>query len=306
MKYYAIIDAGSNSFRLLVKEVDENGVSDTVIKEKSMVRLAEGMEKDGFLQENAMKRAEDALIDFKKRTEDFSDIEWKLIGTAAIRNAKNGQDFLKRVKAAIGLEMEVISGEKEAYYNYLAVTTSLKVESGIIVDTGGASCEIIVIENNKLKHLTSLPFGAVTLTEAFFKDDNRSGDALFRGTMYIEEKLKEVEWFMEGVNLPIYATGGSNRCLAKVYRNRLREQNNLLALHGLTMTKKEVYSIFSDILSKDKNERKQIRGLSKERSDIIIGGLLPVITIIKMLDSPKLIVSEQGLREGVLLEQLGS
>ncbi len=192
-----------------------------------------------------------------------------------------------------------------------SIRVSLKEEEVMIIPTSeyDLSLErwtfIEKIKDQQLKHLASLPFGAVTLTEAFFKDDTRTGAAFFRGSTYIEEKLREVEWLMEGANLPIYATGGSSRSLAKVYRNRLREQNNLLELHGLAMTKNDVYSIFGDILSKDANERKQLRGISKERSDIIIGGLLPLITIMKLLDSPKLIVSEHGLREGVLLEQMG-
>ncbi|WP_461213826.1 Ppx/GppA phosphatase family protein [Lacticaseibacillus sp. GG6-2] len=303
MKHYGVIDLGSNSARLSVWEINEDGGVKQLLKLKEMVRLSEGMGDARVLQEAAMTRTIDALVEFKRQYADLDDLTLEAYATAATRMAANQKTFLKRVKQAIGVDLQVIPGTKEAELDYTGVINTLPIQNALIMDTGGASTELILVQNRKLQHLISIPFGSVNLSERFLSTDVVSAGELFDLITEVNRIYNSIWWLRKAQNLPIVALGGSNRTLAKIQR-RKDKVADFEDIHGYRMMTKQVNTIFKEVVDANLEERKAIPGLAKYRADIIIGGMVPVVMMIRYLDSDRLTFSQYGLREGALYHHL--
>lgn len=302
--HFAVIDLGSNSARMTIWEIEQEVVK-PIKRLKEMVRLSEDMGPDRVLQPAAMDRTLKALQGFKTELNKYADIDLKAVATAAVRQAKNQKEFLKRVKNEAGLIINVIPGTREAEYDFLGVINTLPIQNALIMDTGGASTELILVQNRKLQHLVSIPFGSVNLSERFLNPDVISAPEYFALSTFIHETFNSIWWLRRAQNLPIIALGGSNRTLAKIER-RKEKMADFEAIHGYRMPTKQANAIFKEILGADLATRESIPGLSKFRADIIVGGLMPVISMIRYSDSDRLTFSQFGLREGALYDHLNT
>ncbi len=302
MENFAVIDLGSNSARLSVTRIDDNGETTPVTQLKSYVRLSENMGAERILQPEAIDRTLGALKEFKTIYDKEKNVQVKAIATAATRQASNQKAFLKQV-AELGIDLKVIPGTTEAYYDYLGVSETLPMPNAVILDTGGASTEIILVQNNKVKHLISIPIGSVTLTQGYLPADLIPASNLFNVMTYVNNLLSGVWWLRNGLHLPIIGVGGCNRTLAKIDRryNRFSDYEDI---HGYQLSREVVDNTFSKIVDRDLDGRKQIPGLSKDRADIIVGGLIPLVLMMRYLDSDRITFSNSGLRDGVLFEHL--
>ena len=131
---------------------------------KEFVRLSENMGEKKILQPAAIERTMKALHSFKDIYKKLDNVRIKAVATAAVRQASNQKAFLKQVKSEIGINLEVISGTQEAYYDYIGVTETLPITNAILIDTGGASIEIVLVQNGKVTNLISIPIGSVTIS----------------------------------------------------------------------------------------------------------------------------------------------
>lgn len=303
MSHFGVVDLGSNSARLSVWSIDEDGNPTQIMKLKEMVRLSEGMGEDKVLQPAAMDRTVAALATFHQACQDLPDLTLNAYATAATRQAANQKEFIDRVQKEAGIAITVIPGGKEAELDYQAVINTLPIENALIMDTGGASTELILISNRKAQHMISIPFGSVNLTEEYLSPDVITAAETFNLISAVNKMFNKVWWLRKAQNLPIIALGGSNRTLAKIQR-RKDQDANWEDIHGYRMATHEVNQVFAEVLSKDLGDRKNIPGLAKYRADIIVGGLVPVVTMIRYLDSDRLMFSQFGLREGALYEYL--
>lgn len=301
MENVVILDLGSNSTRLSINEVT-NGSFREVRRQKVMTRMAEGMGKtlgEKVLKKAAIERTLAALTDFKKEYQDLPNLKMKGIATAAVRAASNSQAFLNRVKELTGVDVEVLSGDAEAYYDYVGVKNSLKLNDFILCDMGGGSFELAVVKDGQAVNLASIPFGAVSLTERFNAQDLLSAKDLFRFQGFVQGLFNEQLWLLEGRYLPLVLLGGANRTVARTEMMR-RGQKNLDEFHGVKMSARSFLNIYTDWLGLDFSQRQERLGVEADRADIILGGLTPIAQLIQQLDIPELIFSESGVREGIL------
>ncbi|GEK29335.1 exopolyphosphatase [Furfurilactobacillus siliginis] len=306
MENFAVIDLGSNSCRMTVTTIDETGRFTRSKMDKEFVRLSEGMEQTGMLQELPIQRTIAALQGFQATYSQLPNLTLKAIATAAVRNAKNQAAFLARVAQEVdGLKIEVIAGTEEAHYDFLGVINTLPVTNCVVMDTGGASCELILVQNGRAQNLVSLPFGSVNLTETFLAHgtDTIAAVDIFRLSTAIQRLFNGIWWLHRGQNLPIVALGGSNRTLAKI-RRKQKQVADFEDIHGFRMNVSEVDDVYAEIIERNLAERKAMPGLSKARADIIAAGSTPLVTIMRYLDSGRVIFSENGVREGILYEHL--
>lgn len=301
MENVVILDLGSNSTRLSINEVT-NGSFREVRRQKVMTRMAEGMGKtlgEKVLKKAAIERTLAALTDFKKEYQDLPNLKVKGIATAAVRAASNSQAFLNQVKELTGVDVEVLSGDAEAYYDYVGVKNSLKLNDFILCDMGGGSFELAVVKDGQAVNLASIPFGAVSLTERFNAQDLLSAKDLFRFQGFVQGLFNEQLWLLEGRYLPLVLLGGANRTVARTEMMR-RGQKKLDEFHGVKMSARSFLNIYTDWLGLDFSQRQERLGVEADRADIILGGLTPIAQLIQQLDISELIFSESGVREGIL------
>ena len=302
MSYLAIVDLGSNSARMVVEELHDDGTYTELIREKQDTRIAQNMGHDLILKELPIARTISALKYFQTKYASFKP-EVRAITTAAVRMAVNQAEFLARVKLETGIEFQVLTGEEEAHYDYLGVMSTLTVDEAVILDTGGASVEIIAVTDGENIADVSLPFGAVSLSEKFnlANDINQSDIQLACDS--ILKQYKTLPWLSNNQQKPVILLGGANRSLARMGRIALGTMsvNNF---HGFSMTVEQVTTIFEEIRYMTRSQREHIAGLEVARADIIVSGLLPLLNLMYTINAPRVIFSESGVREGLIAETI--
>ncbi|NLR08778.1 Ppx/GppA family phosphatase [Lactobacillus sp. HBUAS51381] len=303
MENLVVIDLGSNSVRMTISEIDGAGNHKTIEQVKRYVRLSENMGEEQVLQPESIARTLTALGEFKKIYSQLDKPDIQAVATAAVRQASNQKQFLKQVKDKLGLSFNVISGATEARYDYLGVINTLPVVNGLLVDTGGASSELILVQNRQMKQVVSIPLGSVTLSQSYLESDVVKADSLFAAMTFVNNVFNDVWWLREATNLPIIGLGGANRTLAKINR-RKKNFLNFEDVHGYKLSAEDVYATLIQLLGLDLAGRKKVPGLSKDRADIIIGGLIPVTLLMRLLDSQQINFSNAGLRDGILFKRI--
>ena len=302
MSYLAIVDLGSNSARMVVEELHDDGTHTELIREKRDTRIAQNMGEELLLKETPILRTIEALKYFQSKYINFYP-KVRAITTAAVRMAKNQTEFLDRVARETGIQFQVLTGDQEAYYDYLGVISTLNVTEGVILDTGGASVELIAVDNRRSKEAVSLSFGAVTLSEQYHLANNIMPNNLASASDHILSQYNTLQWLETQYQKPVILLGGANRSLARMARTRLGE-TEVSMIHGFEMPVDLVEQIFEEIRQMTRKEREKIAGLETSRADIIVSGLLPLLNLMRKINSPKVIFSESGVREGLIAETL--
>lgn len=306
-QYLAILDLGSNSVRLKITKIQDNGSFETVQYEKRYVRLASNMGPEKMLKSTPVKRTIDTLKEFRAICDRYRNKNLTIIAvaTAAVRQAQNQLQFLEKVQRETGFEIHVISGEREAYLDYVGVNQTLPIDKGIIIDTGGASMELISVNNGEAEKAVSIPIGSVSISQTYHLEDQINPADLFDAMVKIDEVLSQQLWLNRMRETKIVALGGCNRALAKVYRwQQALNPDEVRPVHGLTMRSEEAFLIMRQLLEADRQTRAGIRGITKVRADVIVGGLLPLISLVRQLSINEISFSNSGLREGLLFKYL--
>lgn len=302
MENLAIVDLGSNSARMAITEIAPDGRFREIKRVKENTRLSEGMGREKMLQEDAMNRTIAALKRFKQIYEEMPHTQVRAITTAAVRQARNRQEFLNRVQKEVGIRLQVLSGKKEAYYDYLGVIRTMKLNHCLILDVGGASCELVLVQQRRARDLISIPVGAVTLSEQFHLNGYVRSADLFRAQVAMNERLTKIPWLRYATRVPIVLLGGANRTLVRMtwsYHHRHRRQRSI---HGYQLSSRVVFATYRELLNRNLAQRKRMPGLEPERADIIVGGMLPLVSLLQRNSDGRVIFSESGVREGIITE----
>ncbi|GAO99251.1 Ppx/GppA phosphatase family protein [Fructobacillus ficulneus] len=299
-KKIAIIDLGSNSTRLVIEELHSDRKYQEVYRVKEDTRLSQNMGTDLLLRPEPIRRTIAVLKDYQKIISGFTVDQTFAITTAAVRTAKNQKEFLDQVLDETGIQFRVLTGQEEAHYDFLGVQAALPdVKAGIILDTGGASVEVIPFENGKSAAEVSLPFGAVNLSEKYSLASDIDLQDVQKASLAIQADFSKLDFVQNFQNHPIILLGGANRSLAKMAEKQALVQKSK-KLHGFMMPANQVTEIFNKISGMSRSDREHLAGLEKSRADIIVSGLLPVLNLIKVFTAPQVIFSESGVREGLI------
>jgi exopolyphosphatase/pppGpp-phosphohydrolase len=191
MSQYAAIDIGSNSIRMLAAEVDANGKMLALASERQVVRLGTSVFREGRLNEATMNLACNVLAGMAATYRKLDVLAVRVVGTAALRDARNQPEFLARASTILGTPVEVISGLEEARLVHLGVQSQwphLK-QRLLVADIGGGSTELVLSDAGHIVESFSKPLGAVRLTEMFLKSDPADPRELLRMRKYIQERV---------------------------------------------------------------------------------------------------------------------
>ncbi|MGE5702583.1 MAG: hypothetical protein ACM32O_08660 [Clostridia bacterium] len=295
----AVIDMGSNTIRMVIFQM--NGLTYHLIDDtKETVRLSENMGPEQTIKPAAMERALSALARFMKicRSRDVQTII--PVATAAVRQANNQADYLARVKAETGLTFRVLSGHEEGYYGFVGIINGITEPEGFTLDIGGGSSEVTYFHERKMQQSVSMPFGALTLTEQF-RDKSTDGKlSLPFVRHYLQEAISRHDWIHGKTGVPLIGLGGTVRNIARIHRELI--QYPLESAHQYEMSKAQVDETMDFITRLTLKELQALPGLSKDRADIIVAGGLIIQMLMEQTNSPKLIISGNGLREGLFFE----
>jgi exopolyphosphatase/guanosine-5'-triphosphate,3'-diphosphate pyrophosphatase len=300
----AVIDLGSNTTRLNVYAIRQGQKPELLAEAKRKVRLSEDMG-DGKVLINpaATARAMDAMAEFAKVLKSYPDATVLAVATEAMRRARNGPTLASLLEETTGIPIRIISGDEEAYFDFLAVRHTLDIEDALIIDTGGGSCELILMRNKNCLERVSLPIGSVVLSEKFTDKGDMNAAAIFRLFNHVHARLSQVNWLPTAKGLPVIALGGNHRAAGKIWKNN---QDDDAPLHGYAISRESMNSLYIDLLDADSPRRQVMLGKNKDRADIISAGLSPLIQTIRLLESKMVYFCETGLRDGVLFDKLTS
>ena len=302
MKKLGIIDIGSNSIRLILIGVEDNYTFSIIDEVKESVRLGKDINENGELDSDRMETAFNTLSFFKKLCIYQNVTELLAVATEAVRKASNQKYFLDRAKEVLNLDIRILSGVEEAYYDYFGTVNTLETADSVLMDIGGSSTELAHIKNSKLISSISLPFGAIDLSERFSlfetMDEKKEKDL----ADYLKSFYKQVPWLKNLQNVDVIGIGGSIRNIAKIHQKLcLYPMNNL---HNYRMNSKDVLNIYKIIKATNLEQRRKIKGLSKDRADIILGPLAALTTLQEYVNSKEVCICSHGIRDGLLYEYL--
>jgi exopolyphosphatase/guanosine-5'-triphosphate,3'-diphosphate pyrophosphatase len=300
---YAAIDVGTNSVKLHIGELSDDGKWRTVADRSEMTRLGEGIQETGRLGEEPLRRTVDAIAELADEARRAGAEAIVVVGTAGLRQAVNSQEFLDAVRARAGVEVEVISGEEEARLSYLAAAEALRLGQGRlgVFETGGGSSQFTFGEGGRVTERFSVDLGAVPVTERFGLDRAVDEETVAAARATIASQLGSLEGrqpldVLAGIGGAITNLAGVQLGLAHYDPARVR---------GLELEAAEVDRQIELYRTRDAEERRAVRGLQPKRAEVILAGACIVRTVLEQLRRDSLTVSDQGLRHGLLFERFG-
>ena len=277
------IDVGSNSVRLMVMADGK-----TLYKQLETTRLSQGLAQTGVLTSEAIERTARAVQLFAAAAELNGAGTPYVFATAAVRSAANGGEFVARVKALTGIDVDVISGEQEAA---CGLAGALGGRDGGIVDLGGASTEITVRRGGSTAYSKSVNIGTVRLCDM-------AGQEKPALQAVIDEKLAEYG-ALDLSRDRMYGVGGTATSLAAVFLGLEKYDPN--AVHGTVLTAAWLKEEADILLSMTTEERKLVKGMDVRRADVIAGGCLLLYNILARFGAAALTVSESDNLEGYVI-----
>ena len=299
MQRIAIIDIGSNSARLVISHIYKSGAYNMVFTQKESLRLSQKVDATNMLTEEAFTSTIEVMKSFAHMCEVYHADKTIAVATAAIRNADNGSELVRKVAEASGIQLHIITGETEAYLSYLGVINTLNVTDGIIFDLGGGSTELILFKKRQILERISLPFGAVNTTSLFNTRNVMPPNVYSDVCAFIMNKLEEYPWVKQN-GLPLIGVGGTARTVAKIIQRA--KKYPATKIHNYTYTQAIFMDFFNKLRATNLEQRKKISGLSGERSDIILAGSSIISCLVAATKAPRLITSGCGLREGLFYD----
>ena len=290
----AIIDIGSNSVRLVVYENLSRSPAQ-VFNEKEMAGLGRQVATTGRLADDAVEKALIALNRFRILCGAMKVRHVRVIATAAARYASNGAEFIEAAQAACGQPIELISGDREATLSALGVISGFERPDGIVGDLGGGSLELIDVEKNRVGSGVSLALGGLALMD-------RSHGSIKAAEKIVREELDHLPQMAALKDRNFYAVGGTWRALATLHQHQSNYALNVR--HAYQLSPRDVADFARMVERVDANVLDSIESVSSARRPLLAYGALVLDQIIKRGKPNAIVMSAQGVREGLLFEQL--
>jgi len=295
-----IIDIGSNSVRLVVYERVGEEAYRAIDESKESARLSAAILPDGSIAQADIERLARILKEFRMLCHVHAAETVRAVATAAIRNATNGRQAAEQLHLLTGIPIEILSGEEEARLGFIGMINSIDVRDGFLIDIGGGSTEISLFRNRTLVRSVSLPFGAVNTAKTYTDQGNASKDDLKRIRDMVLASVKDEKWLSGHPDLPLIGLGGTIRSLCKI--DQKKKKYAFTQSHMYEIGKEGLNELSDWLSSLDVQQRTKVEGLSGDRADIIVPGLIILHTLFSHIRASRCIVSGAGLRDGVFYE----
>ena len=294
----ASIDLGSNSTRILIAEVNDHGFN-VLIRKHVVTKMSENIEQTGVISTEAFKRVNSTLRDFKKLliANDVDDVF--VVGTAALRDAKNSDEIIQNIRKKYDFEVEVLSGHEEGITTSIGVLHFMQnTENFLIIDIGGRSTEFIYEFENKIIS-KSLNLGVVTLSEKYFSNLPIGQELIDEAKLKIETELSQLD-IKDKKN--VIGVSGTALSLASIF---IDQQNfNEEELHEIKIDIDNIQAINKRILKMTEAEIiTKFRGIDPKRASTITSGIFLLEIILSNYSNSAIIISKNDILEGLILKK---
>jgi len=297
------VDIGTLTCRLLISRVTVDGKLTEVKADRRILRLGEGVDHDQMLRPAAMARVIETLQEWRAVINAHKVDAQIAVATSAVRNARNRDEFLRRVKQEVGFEVDVISGEEEARRTMLGIRSGLPagVTNILGLDIGGGSTEFILDRAGKLPVLRSIEIGVVRLTERMLQHDPLTVDQIQAVRDLVCQEAKRAMAALGPLgDVTLVGTAGSITTLAAMAQKLSIYEP--IRIHNYWLKLVTIKELEREILAKTIAQRRSLPGLEQGREKVVAAGTLILSGIMEVLGFAEGLVSDVGLREGVLID----
>jgi exopolyphosphatase/guanosine-5'-triphosphate,3'-diphosphate pyrophosphatase len=299
----ATIDIGTNSVLLLAAERGADGRFRPLVERMEITRLGRGVDRTGVLNEEALADTLAAVDTFGQEARALGCKEVVATATSAARDARNGSELVERAKR-VGVAVEIISGEREAQLSYAAVASDFAPgqEELAVIDIGGGSTEFIVGRGRHVDSRRSVNVGSVRLTERHIEGDPPAPAALAAVDTGIRDALSLVKPAPPGAR--IVGIAGTFTTVAAIHLGI--EPYDPDRVHGVEINTRDMSAVADRLASLTLAERRQIRGLSPKRADVIVAGARLAVASVRALGRESVTIGDRGVRWGYLYDRFGA
>lgn len=292
----AAIDIGSNSILLTVQADDGRTVHD----EARVVGLGRGLGDRGLFAPDRMAAAEAALADYARiaATHGVLPDAIRAVATSGARRAMNAQTWVARLEKSLGLKVRIISGDEEARLSWLGARRDLEIPEGplLVADLGGGSTEIVLGDGAQIWGRASLEIGSVRLTEAYLGTGVHDPSGIARLRNHVDTQVTTLR--LEPPPRTVIGTAGTVTTLAAMALGL--DHYDAAQVHGTKLTRVDLARFVDRLLPASPDERRRIAAVSPERADFLLAGALILDRVLQAARRPAMLVSDRGLRFGLL------
>jgi len=304
-KRIAAIDMGTNSFHLVIVEMNKDGSFTFLDREREVIRLGSQKGKDlSIISEEETERSVKILSNFAKLAKHY-DAKIRAISTSAVREAKNQKEFIDTVLKETGIRVEVADGREEAKLIFRGIQKALKIDDKkvLCIDIGGGSTEFIHAENGKLNFAESIKIGAVRLSKLFFPDYIITDEAVKSCSDYVEKQITDNKNVKTNIDID-FGVGVSGTVETIYHLSQAQKlKSSKDPLNGYSFSREKLQGYYDTLINLETTaERTSIPGMEAKRADIIPAGIIILMKIFELFRIKKMVVSEYALREGIVLD----
>ena len=297
------IDIGTNSMRLLIADYKNNKIENRK-KYINTTRIGQGVDNKGYITEEALERNLNALKEFADKCIEEKCEKVYCMGTSALRDSKNGQDFVNRAKELTNIDVKIICGEEESNLGFMGVLEGAgedKSKDILVLDIGGGSTEFIVGNEDGIKFCKSENVGALRMTEKFITTDPISDEEFNKMSDFIEKTISSTLDKIKGMHVSkLVGIGGAITSLSAM--NQQLEVYSMEKVHNSVVTKKDLEKILQNLKKMTLSDKKTIKGLQPKRADIITAGVKILHIVMEKLEIEKIMISEYDNLEGLICQ----
>ena len=294
----AALDLGSNSTRLLIADVSGEKFN-TLERLHVVTKMAEGLEENGFISDEARKRVIKTLKTFLKKIKKHDVVEVFAVGTAAMRDSSNTDEFIDEIRRKLDIQVEIITGQQEGIITSLGVHHFIdNLQNYLIVDIGGRSTEFIYEDSNKvISH--SLDLGVVTLTEKYFTELPTNRDNIVKAEQEVMDKISNLQ--IPNGKLLI-GVSGTATSLGAIHLKQDRFDED--AIHNIVISQLDLINIKNIVQKLSEPEIiTKFNGVDPKRAKTITSGIVILENIMKRYENSSIIISKNDILEGLILKK---
>ena len=306
---FAVVDLGSNSFRLVVftdhapRAGSPHGWWKRTDEIYEPIRIGAGLDESGALAKDAMRRAGAAVDVFAHfaQAAGIKSAAVDVVATSAIREATNSAAFVRKVERQSGLDVRVLSRDDEARYGYVAAVNSTTLKDGVMVDLGGGSMQLVQVGERCAQASESWRLGAVAMTERFLPSREAASEKqLARLREHVAHELSSARW-LNDAGRQLVGIGGTVRNLAAAVQRALGVPR--FGVQGFAIPRAALDELVERLAQMPADQRAAIPGIKPARGDIILAGAVVLQSVMECGGFGTLETTEAGLREGVFFER---